>query len=80
MFNSLTSVHEEPFHDSVLSSVEVGAPPKLNAAVCVPAPLFWYLAVFNSLTSDQLEPFQDSVTSPPEEIGGAMPPKINPAG
>ena len=57
MFKSFTSVHEEPFQDSVSSLDVLGkgiaAPPKDNAAVCVPAPAQLSLAVFKSPTSVQ---------------------------
>ncbi len=54
VFTSLTSVQEDPFHDS--TAEVLGGPPTIIAAVFVPSPCPNCLAVFNSFTSVQAVP------------------------
>ena len=78
MFKSFTSVHVEPFHNSVTTSPpgDGGAPPNAKADVVIPAPANALLALFKSLSSVQLVPFQDSVLA---VSGGENPPNANAA-
>ena len=59
---SFTSVHVEPFQDSVSPTVG-DLPPNAKADVFVPAPAKFLIAVFKSPTSVQLLPFQVSLTA-----------------
>ena len=68
-----------PLYNSVTSATELSAgapPPNAKAAVCVPAPAKYLLAVFKSFTSVQLVPFQVSVSA---ETFGPYPPKAKAA-
>ena len=74
VFVSLTSVHDDPFQDSVFVWVPPGfCPVEAKAAVVVPSgePPKKALAVFKSVVSVQLEPFHDSLTA---KGGGPYPP------
>ena len=51
MFKSATSVHAEPFHDSVFPELVGGRPLLIIAAVVVPQPETLYRPVFISVIS-----------------------------
>jgi len=77
MFKSFSSVHADPFQDSVFATLAFPgvSPPKANASVLVvPVPVNCLLAVFKSATSVHEVPFQFSVTETLESPE-ALPPK-----
>ena len=63
---SLTSVHEVPFHNSVLPELAdpLGEPPKKSIAVASPQEAAHKRSSFKSLTSVQPLPFHNSVPPP----------------
>jgi len=75
VFKLLTSVQDVPSNCSVLAVTGAVAPPKPNAAVCIPAPPNLDLAVFKSLTSVQEVPLYFSVLP----VIGGVPPKAKAA-
>ena len=74
VFNSLTSVHAEPFQDSVLATTVVVWPPKSKEEEFeIPPPDAVSLEVFRSVVSVQDQPSHDSV-SPTLVSPGVCPP------
>ena len=79
MVKSFSSVHADPFQDSVFATLAFPgvSPPKANASVLVvPVPVNCLLGVFKSATSVQALPFHDSVApvweSPPKSKAASL--------